>query len=236
MKKLILALCLAIFPAMWSLSQPAQQDTIYTTNLYVFSPKSGGPYNLTNSYMRLYRAGIITWSPSGANMLGAVDGNIRVSTTNTIDLISAGGTTNLVYLEAPGGVKIVGDLSVSGTVTAATNVLTVTNTVAATNLFLFTNNTQTAAVNLSLPYGNLTVDGTTTVGLGIDPTSKVADNYQTAVVIIKNTGTKTNIDNIASGTMHIQGTPWVTNRSIATIFYHGIGGDVFTNMIVLPLW
>lgn len=143
--------------------------------------------------------------------------------------------SNVPYFEFSTNVHILGNLTISGGITAVTNILWATNTVWSTNAFYYPTNSQTAAaVDLSKAYGDLQVDGSVPVGLRIDDTTKVVDTYQTAVVLVRNTsGVATNIT-VADA--RITGTPWVTNRTVVTLFYHGLAGDIWTNATCLPLW
>lgn len=135
-------------------------------------------------------------------------------------------------------VFVTGDVNATGDIIAGgTPILWSTNIVWSTNTFYWPTNSQVAAtINMGTPYGDLYVDGSAgPVTLVADSTSFLADSYQTAVVIVKNTSaTVTNI--VAPGGCHITGNPYLTNRTICTFFLHNWTNDVFTNMVCLPLW
>lgn len=147
-------------------------------------------------------------------------------------------------------VIIPGDLTVLGSVTATTNVLTLTNQVWTTNAItatnasdgflivstnmlaaalLFPTNVQAVAVDLTIPYGDLSVTDTFAF-TGVK--NKASTNYQTAVVFVNSSlGVATNFTLPAN--VHAEGSLWMTNKTVCTWFYNPNG---WTNVISLPLW
>lgn len=200
-------------------------DVVATTNLYIFAPWPTLP-----SFQPLHA----TANSMGINAYGTsiefVASELGLYNTNRV-LINP---IRELYVDASNS-TFHGDVTISGNLTTATNILWVTNVVWSTNAFYYPTNSQAASVNLGNAYGDLQVDGTSTVVFSLDDSSKVADTFQTAVVLLRNTSG--NVTNITAPTFKVvNGTPYVTNETVCTVFYHGRSGDIWTNMVCLPLW
>ncbi len=116
------------------------------------------------------------------------------------------------------------------TVLAATYVTTgdITNRVYGTNIIYYTNQAG-VAVDLTIP----TADMATNRPFAFSGVlNKSAIEYQSAVRLITNYS-GTNISFTAPASVHLEGTPWVTNVTSATWFYNP---GRWTNLIAVPLW
>lgn len=210
-------------------------DWLRTTNLWVASPLANAEVRANVGSVYLYGTNAVNPTLSFTKY-GSPGWNELFWLQNNAFYVSGvpigGGTA--IPINIVGNVSVTGNINASGAITGATNILNVTNVFSTTNSFYYPTNAQTAVVNLGTTYGDYQVDGSAPIAFSIQEASKVADVYQTAVVLLRNTSG--NVTNITGANIHFQGTPFVTNRTVVTFFYHGLAGDLFTNATCLPLW
>lgn len=226
MKKLILTTAILALGCA-AIAQTNYQDNLVVTNLYISSARYG-----SNSSLATIRFDMA--DPAGTHTIPMYHSKLGEVTIGPGPVRVLGNITTTSNLNVVQNLSVTGNIVALGTITGATNILNVTNVFSTTNSFYYPTNAQTAVVNLGTTYGDYQVDGSAPIDFSINQASKVADVYQTACVLVRNTSG--NVTNITGANIHFQGTPFVTNRTVVTFFYHGLAGDLFTNATCLPLW
>lgn len=150
----------------------------------------------------------------------------------------ASGTSQFLGLDVGGNVLMRSNVTINGTLSYGGAIVWNTNLVETTNasFVFYPTNTQSLIVDMTRPYGDL--DSAISVAF-TDIIGKSLTNYQTAVVLLRNTANWPSNTNTLAIVLpgkgeHSKGALYVTNETAITWFYNPHVPS--TNVICLPIW